>query len=201
MTRTDISNTGFPDTKSRLMPLILSAAIIVVDQLTKALIVGLVEYRTIAASYLDGFFRIVHTRNLAIAFSIGRNLPDPVRRIAFTVLPLVIMAVVLVYFIRTDELTRLQRWSVAAILGGGIGNLIDRVFRPLGVVDFLDVKFYGLFGLERWPTFNVADSCVVVGGILLMLGILFEKKPVEMGPESEGGFQAEQSDENRVTKE
>lgn len=188
MAQTDISNTRSTGTtqsglKSRLTPLIMTAVIIAVDQLTKAVIVSLVEYRTIAASFLGGFFRIVHTRNLAVAFSIGRNLPDPVRRIAFTVLPLVIMAVVLVYFIRTDELTRLQRWSVAAILGGGIGNLIDRVFRPLGVVDFLDVKFYGLFGLERWPTFNVADSCVVVGGILLMLGILFEKRPVETNPE------------------
>ena len=59
--------------------------------------------------------------------------------------------------------------SVCGIVGGGIGNLIDRFFRPEGVVDFIDVKFYGLFGMERWPTFNVADSAVVVCGILLII--------------------------------
>jgi signal peptidase II len=45
-------------------------------------------------------------------------------------------------------------------------------FRPEGVLDFLDVKFYGLFGLERWPTFNVADSAVVICGGLLILSVL-----------------------------
>lgn len=58
------------------------------------------------------------------------------------------------------------------ILGGGVGNIIDRIFRPLGVVDFIDVRFYGLFGLERWPTFNIADSAIVVGGILLIISLL-----------------------------
>ena len=58
------------------------------------------------------------------------------------------------------------------IVGGGLGNLVDRFFRKEGVVDFIDVKFYGLFGLERWPTFNVADSAVVVCGILLIISFI-----------------------------
>ena len=58
------------------------------------------------------------------------------------------------------------------IAGGGFGNLIDRFFRAEGVVDFIDVKFYGLFGMERWPTFNVADSAVVVCGILLIISFI-----------------------------
>ena len=61
---------------------------------------------------------------------------------------------------------------VVGIIGGGIGNLIDRIFRAEGVVDFIDVKFYGLFGMERWPTFNVADSAVVVCGILLIVSFI-----------------------------
>ena len=51
--------------------------------------------------------------------------------------------------------------------------IIDRIARPDGVIDFLSVKFYGLFGLERWPTFNVADSAVVVCGILLVVSGFF----------------------------
>ena len=58
------------------------------------------------------------------------------------------------------------------IVGGGLGNLIDRFFRPAGVVDFIDVKFYGLFGLDRWPTFNVADAAVVVCGILMVVSFI-----------------------------
>ena len=58
------------------------------------------------------------------------------------------------------------------IAGGGLGNLIDRFFRAEGVVDFIDIKFFGLFGLERWPTFNVADSAVVICGILLVISFI-----------------------------
>jgi len=64
---------------------------------------------------------------------------------------------------------------VAGIIGGGLGNLIDRIFRPQGVVDFISVNFYGFLGFSRWPTFNIADSSVVVCGILLFLSVAFPK--------------------------
>jgi len=60
-------------------------------------------------------------------------------------------------------------------LGGGIGNLIDRIFRSFRVVDFISVKVYGFLGFERWPTFNVADASLVVSGILLAALLLFDK--------------------------
>ena len=91
---------------------------------------------------------------------------------------LVIVIVMVVYF-KNDEFTALQRWAIAGIAGGGIGNLIDRFFRFEGVVDFIDVKFYGLFGMERWPTFNVADSAVVVCGILLVASFIFTIKDLK----------------------
>ena len=80
--------------------------------------------------------------------------------------------VILVYYLRTNDLSRFQRWLLAAVFGGGLANMVDRVFRPRGVVDFVDVKFYGLFGMERYPTFNVADSSVVVAGLLLLVSFL-----------------------------
>jgi signal peptidase II len=76
------------------------------------------------------------------------------------------------YYFKSDEFTKLQRWAAAGIIGGGLGNIIDRIFRPAGVVDFVSVKFYGLLGFERWPTFNVADSSVVVCCIILLFSIL-----------------------------
>ena len=53
--------------------------------------------------------------------------------------------------------------------------MIDRIFRSLRVVDFISVKFYGLFGLERFPTWNVADSAVVVSVILLLLSFIIKE--------------------------
>ena len=160
-----------PAGQRRLLPLILTPLILIADQATKALAVAslaLWQPREVVGDLLR--FTLVH--NPAIAFSIGHSLPEEVRRPLFLVLPLLVLALILVYYFRTNDLSQLQRWLVAAVLGGGLGNMVDRLFRPQGVVDFVDVKFYGLFGLERYPTFNIADSSVVVGGILLLITFL-----------------------------
>lgn len=164
-------------TRDKLIPLSLAAGIILLDQLTKLLVVLNIEYTRppqVAFEAFGDFFRLVHIRNLGVAFSLGRGLPDNLRSILFITLPLLVMAGIAVYYWRTYELSRFQRWCLAAIAGGGLGNLIDRIFRPEGVVDFLDFKFYGLFGLERWPTFNVADMAVVIAGVLLVTTVILE---------------------------
>jgi signal peptidase II len=163
----------------RLLPFLLSVAVIAADQISKVLVVKNIEYHTIGLAFFGDFFRIIHTRNPAIAFSIGRSLPDGIRQGLFIVLPLLILIAAIVYFIKSDELKGIQRWAAAGIIGGGLGNLIDRVFRPMGVVDFLDVKFYGLLGMQRWPTFNIADSAVVVCGILLVISMLIQIRDEE----------------------
>ncbi|WP_319475669.1 signal peptidase II [Marispirochaeta aestuarii] len=154
------------------LPLVLTAVIILADQLTKLLIVANIPYHTVGFAWGGDFLWILHTRNLGVAFSIGYGLPAAVRGVVFVLLPLAVLAGVLVYYFRTNELLVLQRWCIAAIIGGGLGNQIDRIFRPQGVVDFVSVKFYGIMGLERWPAFNVADASIVVGGILLALSFL-----------------------------
>lgn len=179
-----------PTRRTRWLPFILTAAIIALDQITKAIVVAKIPLGTIAASYFGDFFQIWHVRNKAVAFSLGEGLPDMFRSILFLVIPTLVM-VLLVWLLlsKKNQFTTLQRWALAGILGGGIGNLIDRFCRPEGVVDFLSVKFYGLFGLERWPTFNVADSSVVVCGILLIVSLLVtiahESAGRSKGPEKE----------------
>ena len=158
--------------RRRLLPLLLTLAIIVLDQITKAMIVSrlaLVYQGGPIIEVIGDFLRIIHARNPGIAFSIGSDLPPLFRTVLFIILPIGIVAGILWYYLRTDELSHAQRWFLAGILGGGIGNLIDRVFRSGGVVDFIDVRIYGFLGMERWPTFNVADASVVVCGILLLL--------------------------------
>lgn len=159
-----------------LLPFSLTLAIIIADQITKFLVVAYIEpvyERGFHIEVLGEVIRLIHARNPGIAFSIGSDLPAIVRRGLFIVFPLAVIVGLVAYYVRNAAgFSALERWSIAGIVGGGLGNLIDRVFRPDGVVDFLDVKFYGLFGLERWPTFNVADASVVVCGVLLVVSIL-----------------------------
>ena len=105
----------------------------------------------------------------------GDSFPLLARRILFIALPLMVMVFVVVYYFRGKDLTTGMRWVMAGILGGGIGNLIDRIGRPEGVVDFFSVKFYGIFGMERFPAFNVADSCITVSGILLIVLFIIQE--------------------------
>ena len=160
---------------AKLRPFILTALIVLFDQISKAIIAikwpgdGIF----IKDVFENDFLWIIHVRNKAIAFSLGHGLPDGVRTVLFIILPIVVLGLLVWYYLKTDEFTGIQRWAVAGILGGGAGNLIDRVFRPDGVVDFISVNFYGFLGLSRWPTFNIADSSVVVCGILLLIAIVF----------------------------
>ncbi len=167
------------DRKTKLMPAILSVAVVLLDQLSKFIIVRTVTYSRppeVAFSLFGDFFQIIHARNTGAAFSLGRGLPDNLRGIFFILLPLIVLGWIVVYYWRTQELSKVQRWCIAAVVGGGVGNLIDRVFRSSGVVDFIDVRVFGLFGLERWPTFNIADASVVVAGILFLFFILLEDR-------------------------
>ena len=162
--------------RRKLIPLSLAPAVIILDQLTKWLTVTYIPLREMGAQFFGDLIRIIHVRNLGIAFSMGRDLSDIFRGILFTLLPIAVIIMLTVYYLRSQDFSRLQRWAVAGIIGGGVGNLIDRIFRSSGVVDFIDVKFFGLFGLDRWPTFNVADSAVVVCALLLVPSFLFQRK-------------------------
>jgi signal peptidase II len=163
--------------KARFLPLLLTGIIIFADQCSKAYIAAKWPIGTMIKDVFNNdFLQIIHVRNKVIAFSLGQNLPEVVRPALFIVLPLLVLAVLLWYYFKSDDFTKLQRWAFAGILGGGIGNLIDRIFRSEGVVDFIDVKFYGLLGFDRWPTFNLADSSVVVCCLLLFATILVSAK-------------------------
>jgi len=154
---------------------ILSLGIVVLDQITKFLVVKYVPMHTVGWSFAGDFFRLIHVRNLGALFSLGSGIPDVFRVIFLVVLPTLVLLGVAISIVRSRNIDDRLRWLLAAIIGGGLGNLIDRIFRPEGVVDFLDFKFYGLFGLERWPTFNVADSTLVVSVIVMIIVLLVEE--------------------------
>jgi signal peptidase II len=163
----------------KTLPFSLSAFIILLDQLTKSYIAKNWQIGTMIADVFNNdLLCIYHVRNKVIAFSLGSGLPEQVRPVLFIALPIVVLGFLCFFYWKTDDFTGVQRWAIAGIIGGGMGNLIDRIFRPEGVVDFISVKFFGLLGFERWPTFNIADSSVVVC-VLIWVVSLFLTPPNE----------------------
>ncbi|PIE04984.1 MAG: signal peptidase II [Spirochaetales bacterium] len=155
---------------------LLTALILAADQITKLMVVRAIPLYTVAWNFGGDFFRLIHVRNTGVAFGMGGGFSDVLRAVLFIAVPLLVLIGAAVYMIRDKNLSSGMRWVLAAIVGGGMGNQIDRVFRPEGVVDFLDFKFYGLFGLERWPTFNVADATLVVSAVLAVILMIREER-------------------------
>jgi len=148
--------------------------VIILDQLTKMLIVNIADGNIVITSLFGDFIRIILVYNTGAAFSFGVNFAPVLHFILLKIFPLALIIGFLPVYFKVN-FTPLERYLIAAVIGGGLGNLIDRFFRSNGVVDFIDVKFYGLFGLERWPTFNVADSVVVVSFSIMILYTFFKK--------------------------
>ena len=164
--------------KTRITPFALTILIIILDQAAKFFVVkNWPRHGTFIRDVFNiDFLLFFHVRNKAIAFSIGDSLPDPFRFILFVIVPIVVLVFLTWYYFTTTDFSWFQRWAIAGIIGGGVGNITDRILREEGVVDFISVKFYGLLGLERWPTFNIADSSVVVCCIILFLSMIFPGK-------------------------
>jgi signal peptidase II len=162
----------------RFLPFVLTAAIVIADQISKAMVMRYIQpYRLTrdSVSVIGEFVTFIRTQNVGVAFSIGQTWPPIARRILFIAIPLVVVVVAGLYLVRGKDLTGLQRWALGGIIGGGIGNLIDRIGRADGVVDFILVKMYGFLGQSYFPVFNVADSTVTVCGILLVVTLLFQR--------------------------
>jgi signal peptidase II len=145
-----------------IAPLIV-VAIVVVDQITKSWVVSALADDPLHIVGSDIEFRLA--RNSGGAFSSFQS-ATPV---------LAVLAIVLAFFLANAVRKAKERWLVVAlslVLGGALGNLVDRLARSPGflrgeVVDF--VKVYS------FPSFNVADSCITIGAVMLVVGTLFSK--------------------------
>ena len=156
------------NTRQRGFLFAISGSIIALDQLTKWIVVRKIPlYSEIIV--IPKFFAISHVTNKGAAFSLFAN-GDPRATWLLAVFSVLVMGVIIFL------LARARAWSTGAlalalILGGAAGNMIDRVSLN-AVVDFLAFDF----GSHHWPDFNVADSTIVIGAILLAIDALFSKR-------------------------
>jgi signal peptidase II len=147
----------------------LAAAIIIFDIWTKALVLARIDLHE-SIPVIPNFFQLVHVRNTGAAFGIGANASSKLVPLLLNAGAIAVFCVVVVYALRSAVTDRLLQTGLHLILGGAIGNLLDR-FRFGYVVDFLDVYV----GTKHWPAFNVADSAICIGIALLFLDM--RKKP------------------------
>lgn len=138
----------------------------VLDQASKAMIEASLPYGS--AIPVTSFFNLVHTLNSGAAFSFLAN-QGGWQRLFFGVIALVASIVLTVMIIRRPR--PMEAAAYALILGGAVGNLVDRIFRG-AVVDWLDFYLRGL----HWPAFNLADVWIVTGAGLCILSSLWSVK-------------------------
>jgi signal peptidase II len=142
------------------------AGVVGLDQATKALLVRWLELHDFVP-LVDGLLSLSHVRNRGAAFGLLSDWDLPYQPLVLSVLSIAALLAITLYFVRLPATARLPRLALALVLGGAVGNLIDRV--RLGyVVDFIHVYWRQ----HQWPDFNVADSTITVGVTLLVFDIL-----------------------------
>lgn len=141
-------------------------AVVFLDQVSKWLVVKFLPLHS-SVAVIPGFFNLVHVRNTGAAFSFLAGGYSTWRQIFFVTVSIAGMAVILYIHQGLKGEERWARGSLALIFGGALGNLIDRL-RLGEVIDFLDV----FVGPYHWPAFNVADSAISIGAVLLLLFLL-----------------------------
>lgn len=135
-----------------------SVLIIIFDQITKVLVEKYLYFNQI--SIIDNIFLLTYVQNRGGAWGVFNDIP-----VLFLVLIPIIIGLLIFFVYHTKD--KLEQVSVTMIIGGALGNYIDRLFRGY-VVDFIDFRI--------WPVFNIADIFVVIGGVLLILSAMRTNK-------------------------
>lgn len=145
-----------------MMETILIAGVIVLDQITKVLIQ---HSASLPLTVIPGFFEIVYVKNTGAAWSMFSS------KTGILTLVSAVAAGVMIWYLLTKKCSRLTKISLSLMIGGAIGNLIDRLCLSY-VRDFLSFNIFGY----AFPVFNVADMALCIGVFLLCVSTLVEEK-------------------------
>ena len=148
----------------------VTVAVIGLDQLTKEIVVRLLPLYE-SQTLIPGLVDFVHVRNAGVAFGLLNDFEHPQRALMTSTLALVALAGIAFYARHIRQEERLARIGLSLILGGALGNLIDRL-RQSYVIDFVDVYFRGW---HFWA-FNVADAAITIGAIFVFLDLLLSPR-------------------------
>jgi signal peptidase II len=141
----------------------IAVFVIVLDQLSKLVVLASVGPGEVI-TVIPKFFNLTLTFNKGAAFGFLAGAPDGMRQVLLYLMTAVALGVVVLMLVRDYRHSSLAKVALAMIIGGALGNIIDRI-RIGHVVDFLDA-YYGTY---HWPAFNLADSSICIGVFLLLL--------------------------------
>ena len=148
---------------------LIALLVLILDQFTKQLITGSFNYGDVQD--ITFYFNLVRVHNHGAAFSFLSDAGGWQRWVLSSVAGIISVGII-IWISRVPDNRHVERLALALILGGALGNLIDRMM--LGyVVDFLDFHWSGM----HFPTFNVADSCITLGATILITDSLFSGDP------------------------
>ncbi|MGZ4819511.1 MAG: signal peptidase II [Terriglobales bacterium] len=152
---------------------LIAILVVVLDRVTKWLVAGKIALHD-SIPVLPGFFRLTHVQNPGAAFGLFAESSSEWKVAILILFSIVALAVVSALLWKNSHSMTVTGVGLSLILGGALGNLWDRLLNGR-VVDFFD--FY--LGSYHWPAFDIADSAIVVGALLLVAEILFAKTPAE----------------------
>ncbi len=157
--------------KKNLIIFFLGAAVIIaLDQITKSAITSRFALHEVYP-VISGFFNLVYVMNPGAAFGFLASASETFRYIFFTGITVLAAGLIIYYLVKSNPRNLLLSGSLTLIFGGAVGNLIDRL-RFGAVVDFLDIYIGG----AHWPAFNVADSAITMGAILMIWEMILNRK-------------------------
>ena len=152
---------------------LIAVLVVVLDRASKWVVAGKITLHD-SVAVLPGFFRLTHVQNSGAAFGLFAESSSEWKVAILVMFSILALAVVSALLWKNSHSMTTTGVGLALILGGAVGNLWDRLLAG-HVVDFLD--FY--LGSYHWPAFNIADSAIVIGALLLVAEILFAKSPAE----------------------
>jgi len=150
--------------------------VLLLDLLTKAYITSTMFLHE-SFIVIGGFFNITYIRNPGAAFGFLAGTSPMFRSIFFMAVTMIVIVMILYYISKNHAEEMLGSFSLSLILSGALGNMIDRL-RFGEVVDFLDVYI----GSHHWPAFNVADSAISIGAVLLVVDLLRNESGNHLSP-------------------
>ncbi|MFZ2447954.1 MAG: signal peptidase II [Syntrophobacteraceae bacterium] len=145
---------------------LIAGVLVLLDQVTKYLLVRALPLNT-GKTVIRGFFNLVHIHNTGGAFSMFGGTDSEWRPRIFILLTLIVLSIIFYAYGKVSKSDVWNRTAYTCISGGAVGNLIDRV-RMGEVIDFLD--FY--VGNWHWPAFNVADTAISTGAVMLLISLV-----------------------------
>jgi signal peptidase II len=159
---------------------LVSLAVLLMDQWTKGVVVRTFQVHE-SREVVSGLFDLTYVQNSGAAFGLFASVDSSVKAIVLNSVAVLVFLIVSGYALRSSHKSVRLQVGLALILGGAVGNLLDRV-RFTYVVDFLDFSISG----HHWPAFNLADSAICAGVALLFLDMLQREDEAETRPAASG---------------